>query len=150
MSSSVGAISIQPGQGITIGHIDGGIISLGQELPNGASPIYASSAVVANAPAVATLVGAPGRNTYINGFEITGSGATVALPVNVTVTGVLGGTLNYMYGAVAGVLLENAPLVVAWTPALVSSGFSQNIVVTCPALGLGAAGNALVAHGYLL
>jgi hypothetical protein len=118
--------------------------------PSAATPITAASGNVANSSGVATLVGAASKTTYITGFEITGSGATVGLPVVATVAGVITGTLSYIYTAVTGVLAPNTPCVVAFNPPIPSSTTNTDIVVTCPALGAGNTNNAVVAHGYLL
>lgn len=111
-------------------------------------PLIAGSGNVANASAAATLTGAATTTVYLSGFEITGSGATVALPVSVTVAGLLGGTRTYTYTFVAGALLGNTPLIVQFDPPLPASAVNTAIVVTCPASGAGGTNNTAVAHGY--
>lgn len=118
--------------------------------PKGAIPLTASSGNVANSAATATLTSVPGKTTYITGFQITGTGATVALAVTPTVVGTLGGTLSYTSAAIAGVLLLNQPLIINYNPAIPASAYDVDIVVSCPALGLGATNNTVVAHGYQL
>lgn len=117
-------------------------------LPVGATPLTGASGNVANASAVATLSSESGKTAYISGFSVVGAGATVGLPVLVTVTGLLGGTLTYVYSAAVGVLLPNTPLHVAFASPLPASALNTNIVVTCPALGAGSTHNAVVATGY--
>lgn len=116
----------------------------------GSTPLSASSGAVAAAEAAATLTGAAAKTTYITGFQVTGSGATAALPVSVTVTGLLGGTATYAYTAVAGATLANQPLIVSFNPPLPASAVNTNIVVTCPTLGAGNTKNTVNAQGYLL
>lgn len=118
--------------------------------PKGATPLTASSGVVANAAATATLTSVPGKTTYITGFQITGTGATVALAVTPTVLGTVGGTLSYTSAAIAGALLINQPLVVNYDPAIPATAHDVDIVVSCPALGLGATNNTVVAQGYMV
>lgn len=118
--------------------------------PSGATPLTASSGNVANAQAVATLAGTSAKTTYITGFEVTGSGATLGLPVTVTVTGLISGTMSYTYSAIAGALLENTPLAISFVPAIPASATNTSIVVTCPALGSGNTNNVSNAHGYQL
>lgn len=110
--------------------------------------VVATSGDVANASAVATLAGAAGKTTYITGFIITGSGATAGLPVVVTVAGLLGGTVSFIYTAAAGVLVGNTPLNVIFPVPVPASTTNTAIVVTCPALGTGAAHNIVTAFGY--
>jgi hypothetical protein len=118
------------------------------EYPATATPLTAASGNVAAAVAAATLAGAASLTTYITGFEVSGAGATAALPVTVTVTGTVSGTLSYTYTAVAGVLLANPNLVVQFCPAIPASAVNTSIVVSCPSLGAGNTNNTVVAHGY--
>lgn len=103
---------------------------------------------VANASAIALLPIVTGQTNYVSGFQINGSGATAGLPVNVTLTGVIGGTLTYTYCAVAGVLLPNQPLTVEFNPPLQASGPGVAITVTCPALGVGNTHNSANIQGF--
>jgi hypothetical protein len=122
----------------------------GSDYPAGASPITATSGNVANAVATATLAAASGKTTYITGFELTGSGALVGLPVIVTVTNLISGTMSYIYCALAGVLVGNVPLIVQFSDAIPANAANTSIVVSCPALGLGNTNNVVNAHGYQL
>jgi len=118
--------------------------------PAGATPINASSGNVAASAAVATLAGVAGKTTYITGFEITASGATVGLVVNATVVGTISGTFTYAYAAMAGALLINTPLVVAFPMPIPASAENTAIVITLPALGIGNTSACVVAHGFQL
>lgn len=119
------------------------------DYPNGANIVTATSGNVANAVATATLAAAAGKVTYLTGFEITGSGATGALVVTVTVVG--SGTLaSYTYTFVAGATLANQPLIVEFTHPLSAGAVNTTIVVSCPASGLGGTNNVVNAHGYQL
>lgn len=114
----------------------------------GTTALIAGSGNKANASAVATLTGGATTTVYISGFEITGSGATAALPVTVTVAGLLGGTQSYTYNFASGALVGNTPLIVTYDPPLPASAVNTNIVVTCPASGAGGTNNTVVAHGF--
>lgn len=116
--------------------------------PATAVALTGGSGNVANAPAVGTLTPSATTTAYISGFEVTGSGATAALPVTVTVTGLLGGTRSYTYNFAAGALVGNLPLIVDFVPPLPASAINTPIVVTCPASGAGGTNNTVVAHGY--
>jgi hypothetical protein len=119
-------------------------------VPAGATLTTQSSGNVANATAAATLTGAVGKTTYITGFSVTGSGATVGLPVSVTITGLLGGTATFTYTASVGALVPNTPLVEKFIPPMPSSTTNTNIVVSCPALGAGNTNNTTVVTGYTI
>lgn len=116
----------------------------------GGNAVTASSANVANAAAVATLPAVAAKTTYITGFQITGSGATAALPVIVTVAGLVTGTMNFIYNFAAGVLVGNTPLIVPFTTPIPASAVNTPIVVTCPASGAGGTNNTASAEGYQL
>lgn len=113
-------------------------------------PIIGGSGNVANASAAATLTGTATTTVYLAGFEITGAGATVGLPVTVTVAGLLGGTRSYTYVFAVGALVSNQPLNVQFNPPLPAAAVNTPIVVTCPASGAGGTNNTAVAHGYYL
>lgn len=117
-------------------------------LPSTVTPLTASSGNVANATASATLAGAAGKTTYLQGFTVSGAGATVGLPVTVTITGTVSGTLHFTYSASAGVLVANVPLVMNFPMAIPASATNTSIVVSCPALGVGNTNNAVIAYGY--
>lgn len=120
------------------------------DYPAGATPLVASSGAVGAAIAAATLTPDADKQAFLSGFEVTGAGATTALPVSVTVTGIAGGTLTYSYTAIAGVLLANQPLVVQFSPPIPASAINTAIVVSCPTLGSGNTKNTTNAHGYQL
>lgn len=119
-------------------------------LPYGAVSLSAGSGNVAAAAAVATLTPTATTKAYLAGFQITGAGATVALPVSVTVAGLLGGTRTFNYTFVAGALLANTPLIVRFTPPLPASAVNTAIVVTCPSSGTGGTNNTANAQGFYI
>lgn len=116
----------------------------------GGVQLIAGSGNVANNTAAATLTGTATTTVYLTGFEVTGSGATAALPVTVTVTGLLGGTRHYTYNFAAGVLVGNTPLIVEYTSPLPASAINTPITVSCPASGSGGTNNTVVAHGFYI
>lgn len=116
--------------------------------PYGAVALSAGSANVANASGVATLTGTATKTVYITGFQVTGAGATVGLPVTVTVAGLLGGTRSYTYTFTAGALLVNQPLLVQFRVPVPASAVNTPIVVTCPASGTGGTNNTVNAQGF--
>ena len=118
--------------------------------PSGAVAVTSASGNKANAAGTATLTAGASTTAYISGFECTSTGATVGLPVIVTVTGTISGTLSYIFAAPAGALLIATPLVVQFCPPIPASAVNTNIVVTLPALGAGNTNAAVVAHGYIL
>jgi hypothetical protein len=107
-----------------------------------------SSGNVAAATATATLPATQGRYTYICGFAATGGGATAAAVVNLTVTNVVGGTMTYTFGSVAGVGVPDSPLVVNFTPCVPTTGVNTTVVVSMPSLGAGNTNAAVNAWGY--
>src|SRR4030095_4245371 len=118
--------------------------------PVGALPITETSGIVANAVASASFPVAEGLINYLAGFSITGSGATVGLPVTVTLTGLVTGTLSFVYCATAGSLIANTPLFHTFVPALPASAVETAIAISCPALGLGNTMNVVNMWGYQL
>lgn len=125
-------------------------IGSSSDYPVGATPVNATSGVKANAVATATLPASGGTTTtYISGFDVSGSGATIGLPVTVTISN-LQAALSYIYTATAGAILANTPLSIRFDPPLPASAANTAIAVSCPALGLGNLNNVVNAYGYQL
>lgn len=119
-------------------------------VPEGATPITAASGNVGNAQAVATLAGTTGKTTYIQGFQVTASGATAGLAVSVTVAGLISGTATYAFTFPAGVAVGASPLIVEFPAPIPASATNTAIVVTLPAGGSGNTNAAVAAQGFQL
>jgi hypothetical protein len=135
---------------VALNGIDGRVSIEANVRDFGVTALIAGSGNKANVSASATLTPSATQTAYISGFEISGAGATAALPVTVTVAGLLGGTQNYTCCFAAGALVGNLPLVVDFDPPLPASEINTPIVVTCPASGAGGTNNTVVAHGFAL
>jgi hypothetical protein len=119
-------------------------------IPSGSVSLTSSSGNVAAAAAVATLAaGAQGRN-YVTGFIITSAGATVGLPVVATLSGVVGGTMSFIYSAPAGALIGGAPYMISFPIPIAASADVTPIVLTLPSLGAGNTNAAVVLTGFRL
>jgi hypothetical protein len=114
----------------------------------GAANVVATSGNVANAIGTATLPAVAAKTTYITGFDVTGSGATVGLPVVVTVAGLLGGSITYTTTAAVGALVGNTPLSVRFPAPMPASAVNTAITVSCAALGAGSTNNVVNAFGF--
>lgn len=108
---------------------------LSRLVPN--DTLIAVSGSVANAAAVATLPAVVGKTNYITGFQCTALGATSLANVEVTIAGLQGGTLTYMFQFPAGVTLLAQALNVQFSRPLKASGQNVAIVATLPAGGAG-------------
>jgi hypothetical protein len=115
------------------------------QLPFG-TPITASASG-GNQTNTATLAGVAGKTTWISGFSVTATGATAALDVNVTLTGVTGGTMTFAYNFPIGASVQSYPLYICFSPPLPASGQNQAIAVSLPAGGAGNTNAAVVAWG---
>lgn len=113
------------------------------------TPLNAVNQQTGGAGGTATLTGAPGQTTYMTGFMVDGLGATGASVVEVTTTGILGGTIRREISVPAGVGIEIPPLVVSFGPVGVpSSVVGGNIAVVVPSLGAGNVNLVIQANGY--
>jgi hypothetical protein len=116
--------------------------------PVGVTPVHAASANGANSQITGTLPAVAAKLNYISGFEVTSGGATAASLVDVTLTGVSGGTETFVLGVVAGAALPNAHLCVRFDPPLPASAVNTAITVTVPALGAGNTKARVNVHGF--
>ena len=117
--------------------------------PPDAFALTSSSGNVANANAVATLTATAGRRVFLCGFSVMGAGATAAVTVAVTATGLTGGTSTFNYSVDTSVGVVRPPLQVAYAPCIPASADGTNIVVTLPALGAGNTNASAHAWGYI-
>lgn len=120
-----------------------------------AQQLSVSSGDVANATATATIPSAMGHGTFIFGFDVTSTGATASGVVVCTVSGLLGGTISYVYAVVEGVKKANEILNIRYSSSSASLGLQASdlnvpIVVSCPALGAGNAHMIVTAYGIIV
>lgn len=126
------------------------VVSGAPGVPSGAVIVAGASGSVAASSAVATLAAAAGKTTYITGFTVTAAGATAGASVSLAITGLLGGTLTYVYTAPTGATVPGPVLDVQFTTPLPASAVNTAIVVTLPSLGTGNLAAAVVATGFQL
>lgn len=110
--------------------------------------VAASSGNVANASAVATIAAVAGKTNYIDGFDVTGAGATAGGVGAVTVTGLAAGTLTYNLVVPTGATTSIIPLQVRFNKPLPASAAGVAIVVTAGAFGAGNTSSATVSYGF--
>jgi hypothetical protein len=70
--------------------------------------------------------------------------------VQVTVSGLLGGSRIYIFGVPAGAGVPATPLVVDFNPPLPASATNTSIAVSMPTLGAGNTNAAVVAQGFYI
>lgn len=103
-----------------------------------ASAIANGSGLAANATATATLVaGGSGKRTWVTKVVVSGGGATAAALVNLTITGLTGGTRTYTIGVPAGATVGLAPIVLDFDGGFPASADNTPIVATLDAFGAG-------------
>jgi hypothetical protein len=118
-------------------------------LPAGSTMVTASSGNVAAAVAAAAIpaAGAAVMN-YVNGFILTGSGATAASVILVTLAGVLGGTMTFALAIPAGVTVNVPPLIITFPKPIPASALNTAITASSPSFGAGNTNAAMVIHGF--
>jgi hypothetical protein len=121
----------------------------GQQIP--ILPI-AGSSTAANASMTATLSGAVGQVTYIEGFDVTSGNATVASTQVVTVNGVTNGPLYFDLPIQGSNSINvsasvDGQLSIRFPEPLPASASNTAITVVVPALGSGNAVAAVTAYG---
>lgn len=112
------------------------------------SPLVAT-ATAAAATATATLTSTTGRTAYLNGFVVSGLGATAGQASAITVTGVLGGTQTYQMSVPTGATVAATPVVVNFPMPVPASATNTNIVVSVVSFGAGNTNANVTAYGYL-
>lgn len=117
-------------------------------VPPGAVITVGASGNVAAGTAAASLAATAGYQNFVTGFQITSSGSTAAAVVDVTLTGLVGGTITYSYTTVAGATLKNDPLIVTFPTPIPATGANVAITLSVPSLGAGNAHTGVAIQGF--
>lgn len=117
--------------------------------PEPTTPVNASSGNVANAVAAATMPAVAGKTNYVEGFDLSASGATAGSAVTATLTGVVGGPLSYTFVFPAGVAVAAQPLSRTFNPPLAASAPNTAIVISLPAGGSGNTNSTSNINGFV-
>jgi hypothetical protein len=122
------------------------------QIDNSLTPVATSTAGAAQSNA-ATVPAASGKLSYIEGFDVTGGGATAASVVEVSITGLQSaiGTLKFEMNVLAGAtgpVNAQGGLFIRFPQPLPASGVNSAITVTCPSLGAGNTNASVTAYGY--
>ena len=118
-----------------------------------AAPAFLTASATGAAAALAPALAAPGAGftDWVTGFQVTGSGATAASVIVVTLTGVIGGTLSYELAIPAGVTAGVPPLTVSFPwPGLPAAAANAPITLNVPSFGAGNTNAAATLQGYSL
>ena len=113
-----------------------------------ATAVDASSANAAAANNV-SLPAVAGQTNSVTGFEVTGAGATGASVITITLTGVVGGPLNYQLAIPAGAGVGVTPLIVEFPTPIPATGPNVAITLNVPSFGAGNTNAAATIHGTL-
>lgn len=133
------------GAGILIGYV---LTESGLAVPS-STYLGGSSQGAAQANNAALAAGGAGTQDWVTGFEVTGNGATAAGGILVTLTGVAGGTLNYIVEVPAIAGAGQVSLVVNFGhPGLPAAAFASAITLNVPSFGAGNLNAAASIHGY--
>lgn len=119
----------------------------GTGYPTNSTPVTAS-ATGTTAALTATLPGVAGKLTFICGFAMTSAGTTTAAAGTGTVTGTIGGTLNFAFEDPAPAAGQGR-LIVLFNTCIPANAMNTAIVVTQPAGGTATVA-AVTAWGYQL
>lgn len=126
------------------------IVIQSSQYPNASTPVSCSTGNIAAATATCTMPATSGKFTYITGFDITASGATVGSVVTCTLTNTGSGTHSYTFAATAGALLSDTPLIKTFSTPLKATASNTSPVLSCPSLGTGNTNMTINADGYQL
>ena len=114
------------------------------------APVYISASGTAGAGAITlTLPGVLNKTTWIQGFIVTGLGATAASTIAVTITG-LQNTLTFYFTVALGATVADTPLVIPFSAPIPASAPNTAIVVNVPSFGGGNTNAAASAWGFQL
>lgn len=134
----------QPWKGDANGN---GLVAMASSVPSGAVEKGSASADVAASAAVATLAATAAKTNRLTAVIIAGLGATAAGSADLTITGLLGGTVTIPI-PVPALPAGLQPIVLTFPGGLPGSAVNTAIVVTLASLGAGNLEAAVAAYGY--
>lgn len=142
------AIAVASFRPVVVG-IEGSVATL-PPYPAVATAVTADSGNVAAGTCTATIPAVAGKTAYISGFLVTAGGATGALLVTGTITGIITGTQHFTYAAPAGATVGATPLAVTFPYPVPASAQNTAIAVALPTLGAGNTNTTICAYGFYL
>lgn len=114
--------------------------------PNG--NIVSNSATAAAANCVVTLPAVAGRTNFVEGFTVTGTGATAAAIVNTTLSGLAVSNCVYITAFPAGVNTAITTLDIRFPTPLPASAANAAITLNVPSAGSGNSAVAATIYGF--
>lgn len=118
--------------------------------PSAATAVSCSTGNVAASVATCTMPASTAKFTYITGFDITGSGATLGSAVTCTLTNTGSSTHSYTFVVTAGALLADSSLIKSFSTPLKATAVNTAPVLSCPSLGTGNTNMTINMDGYTL
>jgi hypothetical protein len=116
--------------------------------PANATPLVAIATGTTGAVA-ATFAAQPGRKNYICGFSVSPGSAATAITIQVTVTGLLTGTMTWAVGApVTAAGTTGTTLTQNFNPCIPASAINTAIAVNSGALGTSGINNDVQSWGF--
>jgi len=116
--------------------------------PGGSTPVGAIATGTTGAVA-ASIAAVAGKFNYLCGFSVSPGSATAAITIQVTVTGLIPGTLTWAVGApVTAVGTTGTAFTQNFNPCIAGSAVNTAVVVTSGALGTAGINNDVNAWGY--
>jgi hypothetical protein len=116
---------------------------------SGSTQTWKASANSTAATAITvSLTAEAGRTNFVTQVVLSTGGATAGIILDVTITGVIGGTLHIVYAVPTGALLAATPLVVNFNPPLQSTAVNQIVTLTMPTAGAGNTQQTAAIYGF--
>lgn len=119
---------------------------------NDITPVVANaSTATGNAALTASINPGTGQTAYAEGFDLEGAGATAASVIEVSITGLNGGTVKREYVIPAGATtaaFPNGGIQVRFPEPLPATGPGVEITISVPAFGSGNTNAAVTLYGF--
>jgi hypothetical protein len=123
------------------------------QIDNTITPLQKSASSGGAAQITVSLPATAGKVNYLEGFDISGSGATGASVIEANITGLNGGTLFYELPIVAGANLAAFPLIgpvysVRFPEPIAATGANVAVTLTVPSFGAGNTNSSATLYGF--
>lgn len=126
---------------------DGSVKVNWSEYPSSATVLHVTT-VGAAAALSASLASTASQTTYLQGYAISGGGATAAATLTATISGLTGTNMAVGYFVTTGTTIGSSPVIVNFTRAIPASGTNISVTINLPSLGAGNSSTVLSIFGY--
>lgn len=132
----------------TLINTDGSLKTNVNEYPASATVLHSTVTSAAAGAISASFAASASLTNYLQGFAITGTGATTSSVFTATIAGLIGGTMSVPVVVTTGTLVANVSIFRDFVRAIPASAANISLTLNLPSLGAGNSLSIISMYGY--